>query len=534
MKMACRCIGKQLEPLSSTGLRPTRHISPRAPEMQASIGDHKRDTKEKRLAALQTRLCQLRAECTNVERECAQLEHELGHRSARIGSTGSSQAAALVLSTNAPIHRCPNEILIQIFNYYLEPFHHYHIRRLLLVCKRWHSIVMRTKKLWARIEIDNAVDLFGIETKTSLVPYVDACFERSQDLTLDVDLNLEDFPDLDEYITTSLYTCAKSIIDYPHPRSVLSNLDDIRWNCSSQWYESESKTILNSLFGTKSRHLVRYHKLVLHLPYDDDKSAMIIAIRSSGPFPNLKYLEVHNLHKSKSFFQDSSFPSVETIKLDEDVPLTNLAVSRTSIRHLEIGFDLQLSHLAELSSFTQLHKLVLHLPEFGPRRDETYRISINLQYLAELTISGLHPWLRQVDFNLPSLNLLELGFESSFLGLPKVHPRRIVLDVDPSDMEDETEELKETMVRDIVMLSTTTQSIVFPEFLAENLVKVLTECHQKNAASSLRRVILASEKGKEDTFDPHDETQLARLVAVAKAKTARLKDVIVKCVPSLL
>lgn len=515
---------KQLEPLQRC--TPTTDNSSNYPlnyatldtreyKMQVSIDNQERAAKEKHLVALKNRLEELRAECAKIERECVRLQYELGHPSTPIrpriqtATLDRVSASRTVQSTKFPIDRCPNEIFIHIFEYFLDGIYHRCIRRLILVCKRWHLLIMNTKSLWARIEIQDPRDLFNFSTKNSLVPYVNACFERSRDLTLDVKLDMGNLPTLNRYITTYLYECCRPIINWPDQHRFFDALDGVNWSCGSQWYEFQHEAVLNSLFGSNSEHLSRYRTLNLGLPYYANE-AKVITETLAGPFPNLKYLHIDNIHHPFSF-RFSSFPSAETIILTEIVPLKDLIASSTSLRYLEIGVDSDLSNIAELSSFIQLRRLALYFYGIKPADNGIRPVTVNLPHLHELIVAGRYPPLHGIDFNLPRLELLEFELETPFISLSKLHPRHIVLRIDSEDMDGVSKEEKEAMVRDIVTLSTTTQSVTFPDLFTESLGMVLAECRKKNAIPLLTQVTLVSEQGNEETFNPHDDTELAEI-----------------------
>jgi hypothetical protein len=137
----------------------------------------------------ETRIVELEAELS----QNAQLERDL--EPYRVGSSlahvTSVQRISIEPIGTAPINRCPDEIIYMIFEDCVLFPDHFYIRRLLLVCRRWYTLVTNTAKLWSRIEISSPWDLFDIGSQRSQFPYIFACLDRSKNLPITLHLDME-------------------------------------------------------------------------------------------------------------------------------------------------------------------------------------------------------------------------------------------------------------------------------------------------------------------------------------------------------
>jgi len=97
------------------------------------------------------------------------------------------------LLQHSPILLLPCELLREVFSL-LASQGLFHLRHALLVCKRWHNVIVNDKKLWSTIIIDEeVVDRFKLHSKTPEISrasaYIRACLDRSAPLPLDITLS---------------------------------------------------------------------------------------------------------------------------------------------------------------------------------------------------------------------------------------------------------------------------------------------------------------------------------------------------------
>jgi hypothetical protein len=269
---------------------------------------------------------------------------------------------------------------------------------------------MNTKRIWARLEIANSSDLFDFPDRTSLVPYVNACFERSHDLALDVELELESFLSCRRYISESICRSVKDILDHEDQTQVRDMVYGGRWKTSSSGYNLQRSRAFNSIFGVNSDRIVRYSTLELSLPENKD-ILRDICQRMAHVLPCLKSFKlIHSTHSPRGAF--SSLPSLETLVLKADIPFTIFNVKPRSLRHLEIFLMQDPSTLVGLSSFKLLRTLKIRL-FVGISTIKEPPIFLHLPHLDQLFIRGYYSALEHVVFQLPSLNLLALHSDYS-------------------------------------------------------------------------------------------------------------------------
>jgi hypothetical protein len=99
----------------------------------------------------------------------------------------------------APIQRCPSDVLLIIFEFYLADNPRY-IRRLLLVCKQWCIVVRETPQLWTHIRFRIPSSYSKINPRlllhSDITAFVKACLKRAGNSLLHIDANffcLEDY-----------------------------------------------------------------------------------------------------------------------------------------------------------------------------------------------------------------------------------------------------------------------------------------------------------------------------------------------------
>ncbi|CAG7850805.1 SubName: Full=Uncharacterized protein {ECO:0000313/EMBL:CCA76096.1} [Serendipita indica DSM 11827] len=110
-------------------------------------------------------------------------------------------------TSRLPIKKCPQELLLKIFRYYLGESSHQAIANLLLVCKHWYRLVMDSPEIWACVEVDFRIGDDEAHLN-ALCTYAVTCMRRSKGLLLDVIIRFETLEDAMSRIEWLAYTDA--------------------------------------------------------------------------------------------------------------------------------------------------------------------------------------------------------------------------------------------------------------------------------------------------------------------------------------
>jgi hypothetical protein len=222
----------------------------------------------------EARIVELEAELSQLRKNHAQLEHDL--EPYRVDSSFADVTLAQKISIEptdietAPINRCPDEILCLIFdNFVLVLCHHLYIRRLLLVCRRWYTLVTNTAKLWAQIEISSPWDLFDIGSQKSRFPYIFACLNHSKNLPITVYLDMQ-YLSHQLYIAEALAQQAKAIIDEDDHDMIFQRIRNQDWNFRSTGFDSQLERVIERVMGVDGEHIRCWGTMTLCLPDDAD------------------------------------------------------------------------------------------------------------------------------------------------------------------------------------------------------------------------------------------------------------------------
>lgn len=380
--------------------------------------------KERKLADLEAQLRILREECDDIRLEISRylVQTDL--------NTGNGP---LYTRKGAPLSRCPDEILTNIFSFYLID-RHISIRRLLLVCKRWNRLIMRSPRMWARIQILNIDPFIEWPSEEPLARrYITACMNRSNNLSMDIRLNLSGLNLNAREYRRELARCStlgfgeyalefeidetdeideEVLCDYVH-----SALHDLTSACHCL----DRNPSDNSSSGEHCGSFIhRWSTLSITLPYQtittnyiweciSDVTSRLTTISITGYTGNwVEELEDYNTRLP-------DFPAVKTLILPLGRSLLDFRVSSTSLRHLSIHFYRDLTTLRELSHFERLEGL--KLCGIHKVRWLEPRFAIILPSLKKLALSGHYEVLNHLDLRLPGLsNYPELYNSSTVQG----------------------------------------------------------------------------------------------------------------------
>ncbi|KIM31210.1 hypothetical protein M408DRAFT_64678, partial [Serendipita vermifera MAFF 305830] len=226
--------------------------------------------KVERLAECRKQIANLESQLMQIKNERDQLEEELfGYRvDAKKEGPEVVRGQIMVATTSMNVQNLPNEMLILIFEYFLA-INHRLIRRLLLVCKHWNHIVMQSPRLWGRVQL-LPLDYEYRYPFESLLPYVEACLQRSQSVLLDIELDYVLLLTREEYIRNKvLATICEISNDEPNVIDQVYNLNCDFASPEYDAYFDQTMKELSILIGPMGAHMEKWRSLRLRIPWQD-------------------------------------------------------------------------------------------------------------------------------------------------------------------------------------------------------------------------------------------------------------------------
>jgi F-box-like len=364
----------------------------------------------------------LEAQQIKVKAEVAELEEELA--SFRIEDRGRNILLPRAMDTSKilpPIDRLPVEILCLTFERYLIS-RHPSIRILLLVCKRWNQIISTTPRLWARIEVGDAFELFDFYDLKSRLPYISACIERSGDALLDVELDMRRLPTREGYIKAEMERVALSLLEDDEIDAALDIINEQSYTAISPFPQLDAAIQL--LIGQDCSSLKRWRTLRIQFPHNTQARVTWEAL--TGDTTNLTTIHLENVsthwvvaNKLLSF-GGVNLSRIQRMSLDEAIPIHHFSVSPKVLQHLKISVDGTLQSIEKLSSFPLLCTLDLSCQEDYDEDDSpktpTPSLSIHLPQLKKLVISGEYFNLKHVGRTKVTRPGIEPGTLPSLVG----------------------------------------------------------------------------------------------------------------------
>lgn len=333
---------------------------------------------------------------------------------------------AKYLATVAPIRRLPAEVLTMIFEEYVrdQPTH---IRRLLLVCRLWNTMVSNAAHLWTYVRV--TADSTDLAKADSFVKYVKTCYERSRGALMNV------------YIDYSDCLTQRKLLE-----TQMSPLFIIDWENGSYYsFEAESplydifikqcQEVIKFLVGEEGVTMGRLKSLRMSFYRGNPDLTQSIWSLFTGEAPNLVELIVENFQLS---FDVDSFPSLPSLKSFKSTDLVPIKFSRSPLESLEIRFTGELENYTEIFTAHSLRSLTLYCGDWRETvqlelyRDEASvkpptREKHALPVLESLTIDGTLPFEVISLLSFPALQSLTLRNMSigSPMDLPKASPSTI-------------------------------------------------------------------------------------------------------------
>lgn len=234
----------------------------------------------------------------------------------------------------------------------------------------------------------------------SKVPYVNACYECSKDLPLDVELELTDFPSSEAYLIQEICRAATENTDESEHEDVRDRILEQDWRYHSTRIDTELSRALGSLLGPNEAHVERWESIVISLPSDGDPLWRRIRRSCSS----VVKLEVTNrlVGWDERGIDPADLPHLPLIRDlrffgTPEQTYAQIAVAHKTRKTLEIVIgESILMQVSILSALTNLHTLILRIRDL----DATPH-SFNLPQLEALTlyaVSGhVGPWRISIE-----------------------------------------------------------------------------------------------------------------------------------------
>ncbi|KAG8813473.1 hypothetical protein FRC17_001558 [Serendipita sp. 399] len=315
----------------------------------------------------------------------------------------------------SPIHRLPNETMVEIFGILAQDGVH-SLKPLLLVGRRFSSLVTSTPSLWCNINVK--IDQILQESNKLSISYIETCIVRSQRSFLHVDIDMTRCDGPCEYMTSVL-----SVIQYEVPRFsdaielAKEVLEEAVWDGDEAVYRRRSDEIqdlVRAIVGPEGVHMRRWKSFNFSPPGEWEYIPATTWELFKYPTPNLETFVLDDrLWINDYNLFDGIFPDM------------------TAVRHLTLldpdGLD----------SVPISHHLLTAVIEVDFYEDKLDALS-DCMTLQELTITRIKvPWnnsppARERDLKLPSLRSLTLEGKSLRLlcgceeSMPEVRARSVV------------------------------------------------------------------------------------------------------------
>lgn len=466
---------------------------------------------EERIAELQEELKGLQTELTNLRAQLLPFRLQ----------------PSVDLPPRTPIIKCPNEILYSIFKFTIEDYHP-RIRRLLLVCRRWNSIIMTSPRFWTEISINDVSDPNFLDATYSH-NYINACLERSQGLSLHIDLDMSFYDWHEGYIRDEIDKCARQFLE-PADQILFSHQ---LWSLELDYYSSKYAMCVDEAFdrllGNQKENIIRWGSLNICFP-ENLSAPLEFWGRFDAPAPNLRSLEFRGAPPYLEMFGEDDWikyglknlANVDQFRSTTDISLLLLGLSPLSLQRLTSFVNPYFQNFRELNAFTNLHSLILECHKPSTRiLPPLWELTLDLPRLTELVIGGDYVILRHVKFILSSLNTLIIKTGRRFHPLPTLTPKHIRW-----DFTSQTSRHRNTFfaaLGSIFQLSTLTETIMVDKCLRSSVIRVAGHFWDKGLLPGLTHIIIGGDGNNVESIDIRDagllmeQMGLERLLSVPDA-----------------
>jgi F-box-like len=334
----------------------------------------------------------------------------------------------------APIRTCPPEVLSIIFHLYLRENPRL-VRRLLLVCKEWYSLVVNDPRMWNRIPV-TIPDEWDVEsTAVPIERRIKCCLQRSGTLLLELELNLGSLRSAEDTIIEKIRTFLTDDVsahdlatwDTIYEWSQGLDLDELMTSplIATTYTPKSIFDIVRQLIGDTGEIMARWGSLKLHLPEPDMQVVMDIWQIFAWPAPNLSRMVIRCSEDMGDYPDELAvgFPDISSLKhLDifDTESLEFLKLESSSLESLVIYRGVHYWNSIGLARFTQLQRL--EVTDLHGNFEHVERFTIHLPKLRHLILNGDVKNLDAVNFRVPVLHALDLvrGGHDGFHPLPKL------------------------------------------------------------------------------------------------------------------
>ena len=321
------------------------------------------------------------------ERNISELERQLSQ--ARILRESLIEDLGEHARPRAWIDILPDELLCIIIEHTIRSKRP-RIGRFLFINKRFHLLVVNTPSLWTQIDID--VEDPGYMPGW-LSFYVTACLKYSQDLLIEVRMNLSAQVPQATYIRNAVETRFMELVDEYEEENVSNMLDEMNFHLGCSSYETHFDDLfeqITEVVGNDGCNMRRWKSLILFLPANNQLCGTLMKM-FSGPTPQLRILEImdgYHTEIKKQIEEYGAFPdlaAVHTLTVDWGEPWF-LSLNRAGLVDLIITLS-STSDLDHLIHCTSLQHLAVRY-RGADEEEEASKGSVCLPALLSLRVSG--------------------------------------------------------------------------------------------------------------------------------------------------
>ncbi|KIM32545.1 hypothetical protein M408DRAFT_182996 [Serendipita vermifera MAFF 305830] len=358
---------------------------------------------------------ELRSRMSAAQLECARLETEISEYRASV----------------APIRKCPQEILLMFFEYYVHEDPRL-IRRLLLVCKQWYELAISSPRLWNRIliEFDSDWDIESI--CKSIKKRLKKCLKLSGTVPLELHLDFGGLIPPQDLIRSQIrellskYTLFDGLEELKEWASDL-NVDLLNDPAViSDCQPHHLSEFLEKLIGDDGYIMLRWDSLYLELPEDTELALGILEL-FSHPTPNLTRLQIScwsDIREEYGALIGSIFPDLSALEHLEVTNAADLEVFKfepTLLKSLTFD-DVKSCDPSTFTPFIRLQQLDVHCRSVFGLAEDSHGV-VHLPELRRLSVRGPFKDFGTFEFRVPVLD--ELHLSGPFI-YPKVQASRII------------------------------------------------------------------------------------------------------------
>ncbi|KAG8826759.1 hypothetical protein FRC17_008115 [Serendipita sp. 399] len=328
----------------------------------------------------------------------------------------------------SPIHRLPNEMMIEIFGKLAQDGIH-SVKPLLLVNQQFSSLVASTPSLWCNINIK--IDAMLQESNNLSIAYINTCIMRSQRSFLHVNVDMARCCGPCEYVASVLRVVQDEVPRFSDAIGLAIHvLEETTWDGDDAAYirrVDEVENLVRAIVGPEGVHMRRWKSFKFSPPADLAYIGGNIWDLFQYPTPNLEMFILDGELWTDEYF-DKSFPDMTALRyLTLRVPhaLESVPISRHLLTAV-IALGRYEDNLSALSDCGTLHELTItdvDVPWTYPPIEISER-DVKLPSLRRLTIEGRVGALQHIAFRTPCLESFRLlcGYEE---GIPEVRARLV-------------------------------------------------------------------------------------------------------------